>query len=242
MTQSKTFLVGFDRFIALPWAEFALEMAVHSIEDKPEQVKKLKGYLSVFMKGADATRKTANVLTRLWLDTYPSLAYQREQALRLYQETAPSAHLVLHWGMSLAVFPLFRDVALQIGKLFQLQGSFSRQEIHTRLLEKYSNISTLPRSIDRIIQTMADWKTIVKQSGGTFTSQSVAIESPKLQQWLIALVLQATPGHRVLLNDIYRLPEIFPFTLTNGEQFQIPVGTRVERDGNNMEYLVVKQK
>lgn len=240
MTQSKTFLVGFDRFIALPWAEFALEMAVHSIEDKPEQVKKLKEYLSVFMKGEDATRKTANVLTRLWIETYPTLARQRNQAIDIYQETAQSAHLVLHWGMSLAVFPLFRDVALQIGKLCQLQGSFSRQEIHTRLLEKYSNISTLPRSIDRIIQTLADWETISRQPDGTFTSQPVAIENRKLQHWLIALIIQATPGHRILLSDIYRLPEIFPFNLTNGEQFQSPAGTRVERDGNNLEYLVTK--
>lgn len=242
MTQSKTFLVGFDRFIALPWAEFALEMAVHATDDKTEQVKKLKKHLSVFMKGEDATRKTANVLTRLWIETYPSLAYQRNEAIGLYQETAQSAHLILHWGMSLAVFPLFRDVVSQIGKLCQLQGSFSRQEIHVRLLEKYSNISTLPRSIDRMIQTMANWDAIEKQPGGAFISKSIDIGNPKMQQWLIAILVQATPGHRVLLNDIYRLPEIFPFMLTNGEQLQIHASTRVERDGNNLEYLVIKRK
>jgi hypothetical protein len=176
----------------------------------------------------------------LWIETYPALAHQRNQAIGLYQETAQSAHLALHWGMSLAVFPLFRDVTMQIGKLCQLQGSFSRQEIHTRLLEKYSNISTLPRSIDRIIQTLADWETISKQPDGTFTSQSIGIEDRKLQHWLIALVLESTPGHRILLNDIYRLPEIFPFALINADQSPIPAGTRVERDGNNLEYLVKK--
>lgn len=242
MTQPKTFLVGFVRFIALPWAEFALEMAVHATEDKTEQVKKLKAYLSVFMKGEDATRKTANVLTRLWLETYPSLVNQRQQAMRLYQETAPPAHLVLHWGMSLAVFPLFRDVALQIGKLAQLQGSFSRHEIHTRLLERYSNISTLPRSIDRIIQTMADWKTIEKQTDGSFWVQAAPVDFPAMQQWLLVVSTLSTPGQRILLNDIYRLPEIFPFPLVSGEKLQIPAGTRIERDGNNLEYLVLQQK
>lgn len=240
MTQPKTFLVGFDRFIALSWAEFALEMTVHTTDDKSVQIKKLKDYLSIFMKGKDATRKTANVLTRLWIETYPALTHSRDQAINLYQESAQADHLVLHWGMSLAIFPLFRDVALQIGKLCQLQGSFSRQEIHTRLLEKYSNISTLPRSIDRIIQTMADWGTIANQSSGTYISPSIGIESPKLQNWLIALVVQATSGHRVVLNDIYRLPEIFPFSMINGEQSPIPADTRVERDGNNTEYLVKK--
>ena len=241
MTTNKPFLVGFDRFITLQWAEFALNLAVHSSSEKEIQVKELKRYISAFMDGNIAIDKTANVLTRLWLNSYPELAEYRAQGLAYYSETAPTDHLILHWGMSLAVFPLFRDVVIQMGRLFSIQGFFRREEIRSRLLEKYSNLGTLPRSINRIIQTMQDWKTIQKQADGSYQAQISHIQSPSLEQWLITIAISSTPQKRILLNDLYRLPELFPFVLNTGNGIKTPATIRVERDGNNLEYLVIKQ-
>jgi hypothetical protein len=142
--------------------------------------------------------------------------------------------------MALVVFPLFRDVALQMGKLLKLQGLFRRQEIHGRLMEKYSNLSTIPRSIDRIIQSMQNWVAIQQQSDGSFQFIEIRTGNTNLQQWLIAITVCATPQKRILVNDLFRLPELFPFVVQTDSILQSHLMTRIERDGNNLEYLVAK--
>ena len=240
MTEKQTFLVGFDRFIAFHWAEFALDLAAHSPLPTETQVKALKEYLSAFMTGNDAARKTANVLTRLWLNSYPELMEHRTQALGYYPEADVSDHLLLHWGMSLAVFPLFRDVTIQMGRLFSIQGYFHRKDIHNRLMEKYGNLSTLPRSIDRIIQTLQDWKAIQQQKQGQFQHQSYQCKNQNLEHWLISTTIYATPQKRIALSDLYRMPELFAFELNDDVRLKLSTSTRIERDGNNLEYLVSK--
>lgn len=76
------YLVGFDRFIALDWANFALELSSHS-EDETAKLSELKSWLSLRENGKDATRKTANVLTRLWLDNNSNASYFRDEARKL---------------------------------------------------------------------------------------------------------------------------------------------------------------
>jgi hypothetical protein len=239
MAETKTFLVGFDRFISYSWAEYTLEIAAHSIDKKEEQVKQVKQYLSVFIHGTDSTRKTANVLTRLWLDSYPQYDIHRAQCLEYFKETSPAEHLICHWGMSLAIFPLFRDVATQIGKLQNIQGFFRRADIHNRLLEKYSNLNTLPRTVDRIIQTFRDWKVIEIQDDGSIVACPRPMQNPKLQDWLISILVASAPHQRVVLNELYNQAELFPFELQTPLS-RIPAMTRIERDGNNLEYLSLK--
>ncbi len=68
------YLVGFDRFVALDWANYALELSSHS-ESETAKVSQLKSWLSLRVSGKDAARKTANVLTRLWLAPNPNTLF-----------------------------------------------------------------------------------------------------------------------------------------------------------------------
>ena len=155
MTETKQkYLVGFDRFIDIEWCEFALDLAAHPSMRKQDQIAELKTYLSNFIDGHDGIRKTANVLTRLWLDTDMILSELKKEAIQIHKKGNSVDNVALHWGMSLAVFPLFKDTAAQVGRLCSIQQYFKGNEIHSRLLENYGNVGTLPRSVDRILQSM----------------------------------------------------------------------------------------
>lgn len=233
------YLVGFDRFIDLEWSEFALDLAAQPSMRKQDRIIELKTYLSNFIDGNDAVWKTANVLTRLWLDTNIDSPELREEAIQIHKKGGKLEKVVLHWGMSLSVFPLFKDTAVQVGRLCDLQGSFHRNEIHARLLENYSNFGTLPRAVNRILQSMENWETLEKTNIRAYEKNCIRIINPEIEQWLIEVAINSSTHRRILFNDLFRLPELFPYRL-NGEIRGLISKSKyihLERDGNNLEYL-----
>jgi hypothetical protein len=231
--------VGFDRFIALEWAKFALEIA--SLPDPNEKkIRELKARLSTLISGEEAIRKTANVLTRLWLEPNSEVAPLANKAINLSPDLLDNEQVVLHYGIALALFPLFRDTCIQVGRLIQLQGMFHRQEVRQRVMEHYSNQGTIPRSVDRILQTLNNWGITAKGERTKYYVNRKVIKKQSLQLWLLEAAVYSAPEHRILLNDIFRLPDLFPFDF-NGEgrkALSLSSGLRIERDGTNHEYIV----
>jgi hypothetical protein len=233
------YLVGFDRFVALDWANFAMELSSTS-DTRSVKISRLKDWLSLKISGKDATRKTANVLARLWLEPNTATDYFRSEARRLYLEASKQDYIFFHWGMALLVFPFFRETCIQIGRLSALQTSVNRREIHSRVAEKYSNQGTIPRSVDRIIQTLVDWKLLKKTSRQEYVPCIYESKNAEIKKWLLEVLVHSRPDMRVPINDFYRLPELFPFEF-NGEIRQLiqsSLHLRLERDGQNSEYIV----
>lgn len=233
------YLVGFDRFVALEWANFALELSLHT-ESEHANVSKLKEWLSLKIAGKDAPRKTANVLTRLWLESNPEIEYFRNEARKMSLDTRNNDFVLFHWGMALLVFPFFRETCIQIGRLSALQSSINRKAVHLRVAEKYINLGTIPRSVDRIFQTLLDWKLIKKISQQEYVTVPYGTTDTNVKKWFLEAITFSTPSKRIPLNDFYRLPELFPFEF-NGEIRQLVLETslvKIERDGNNSEYMV----
>jgi len=240
LTETKQkYLVGFDRFIDIEWCEFALDLAAHPSMRKQDQIVKLKTYLSNFIDGHDGIRKTANVLTRLWLDTDMILSELKKEAIQIHKKGNSVDNVALHWGMSLAVFPLFKDTAVQVGRLCSIQQYFKRNEIHSRLLENYGNVGTLPRSVDRILQSMINWHILERVDIKKYACKSLTIADAEIEKWLIEVTINSSFHKRILFNDLFRLPELYPYRL-NGEIRSLISQSKyihLERDGNNLEYL-----
>lgn len=240
LTETKQkYLVGFDRFIDFEWCEFALDLATRSSMKKQDQIIELKTYLSNFIDGNDSIRKTANVLTRLWLDTDLIRSELKNEAIQIHKKGNKVDNVALHWGMSLAVFPLFKDTAAQVGRLCSIQKFFNRNEIHSRLLENYSNVGTLPRSVNRILQSMINWQTLEKVDKKKYTSKSLRIANDEIEKWLLEVTINSSIHKRILFNDLFHLPELYPYRL-NGEIRSLISQSKyihLERDGNNLEYL-----
>ena len=81
-----------------------MELASHLSLTKYEQVKELKDYLKNFIDSNESVKKTAIVLTRLWLNSYPTLSEFKKTAIVIHQNGNESDRIAIHWGMCLAVF------------------------------------------------------------------------------------------------------------------------------------------
>ncbi len=199
----------FDRFIRYEWVEHALELAIQ--QQNPSS---LQPWLLNQGLGKESARRTANLLTLLWFRPNSLMAPLRDKALSLFFSLSSDEHLVLHWGMAICQFPLFRETARVMGLLGRLQGEFTRHEIVQRIIEKYSNQSTVRRAVERIVQTLEDWKILqIQQDGRYELIYTQSIQSSTLAEWLLCTVMAENQEKYWLVTDLYRANEIFPFNL-----------------------------
>jgi len=241
MTELSLPQVGFDRFITYAWLEYALDLSIKESNDD-ERRNVLKSWLQTQIDGAEAARKTYNLLARIWFVEYPQTAHLRAEALRIALEIPQSDRIALHWGMCLANFHFFSDVILIAGRLIRLQGEFTLPVVQQRLAELYSNQGTIPRSVARIIQSLREWNIIIQIADGRYQSNSLfRMTHPGLAGFLVACALQHKTQQAWLLTDVLRLPEFFPFDVaSNGAQvIRASQLVNIHREGSNQEIIML---
>jgi hypothetical protein len=228
----------FDRFIAYAWTERALEMAV-----KQEPSQSFQNWLIGQGLGKESARRTGNILSRMWFKTASTSEPLLPDALGLFPSLNISEHLVLHWGMGIVHFPVFRETAQVIGRLGLLQGEFTKEEIINRVLMKYSNQSTIQRAIERTIQTMFDWSVIQITPQRKFR-QSITntISSPVLAEWLFRAIMIGLPEKYWILHDLVGAMEAFPFSLkSHTSVLYTSPHMEIVRDSNGAEIVGIRE-
>jgi len=200
----------FDRFVRYTWAERALETAINH---KPP--KAVQDWLIEQGLGKESARRTGNILSHMWIKPNSANEPLRTDALTLFPALDISAHLVLHWGMAIVQFPIFRETAQVIGRLGLLQGEFTKEEIINRVLTKYSNQSTIRRATERVIQTMLDWSVIQNSHLRKYQLTPIRlIQSPLLAEWLFHVTMLESPEKYWLFQDLLQALEVFPFDMS----------------------------
>jgi len=225
----------FDRFVRYEWAEYALEVAIQM-----ESPSHIKPYL--IMKGIapQSARRTANILSNWWFPKNQTGQYLKEKALRLLPSLSKSDRLILHWGMALNVFPLFRQTSRTIGALLRIQEEITNNEIITRIIGNYSNQVTIKRSVERLVQSFLDWKVLEKRSNKLIRSSPLIVSSSSLAEWLFQAVLLQHPNRFIPIQDLVRATEIFPFEIPSPMLlvYESP-SFSVHRDANGVETIGV---
>lgn len=223
----------FDRFIQYEWAEHALDLAWQ--QTQPHE---MKAWLIKQGIQGDSARRTANILTWLWFCQESPCNLLGAQALAMLSDLSLKDRRALHWGMAICVFPSFRETVQVIGRLTRLQGHFLRDEIVQRVLENYSNQSTMRRAIERTIQTLLNWEILDKNQKIYTINVSQVIHNPALIEWLYRCLLITTPERYWLISDLTRAPELFPFELPESERlFYASAHFSIHRDANGAEIV-----
>ena len=147
--------IGFDRFIHLSWAAAALDVraGVASIED-------LTDLIDATHSGSAAKKKTRTVLNRLWLEPRPELADFADRGVKIYREAPDTPISALTWGMALATYPFFGNVAEIVGRLTALQGDCASAEVHRRMAEIFGEREGTRRMTNMVLQSQASWEAI----------------------------------------------------------------------------------
>jgi len=201
---SKKLLVGADRFLALEWANYAYELCLSAI-DQDSSRKALREYLESQMLGQVSTRKTTDQLYRLWL--YSSDPYQtlREMTRSLLKPIDHAQTAVLHLGMAINVFPIYRETVRVIGTLERLADQISTKAISARVIEKFPTTTSIPRTVNRVLQTLDDWH-FIEVNQGLVVVKEILLVDPKLVNWYILAILRATEQNEITLQELETCP------------------------------------
>ncbi|NLI08746.1 MAG: hypothetical protein GX457_16905 [Thermotogaceae bacterium] len=200
----KTISVGADRFLALQWVNYAYELFISSL-DQDSSRKALREYLENQMLGQVSTRKTTDQLFRLWLysgDPYQTL---REMTLSIAKPIDLAQMAVFHLGMAINVFPIYRETVRVIGTLERLTDQISTKAISTRVIEKFPTTTSIPRTVNRVLQTLDDWH-FIELTQGLVVVKEILLLDPKLVNWFILTTLRAIQQNEITLQELDTCP------------------------------------
>ena len=202
--------IGFDRKVELPWINMAAELAGRRM-NVAQIAHHLDNLLQDYITGKDARRKTRTVVLAMWAKTPPELSELRSEAFKLLRSLKPINHRAVHWGMAMAVYPFFGEVAAITGRLIHLQGSASEAEIQRRVKEIYGDRQTVTRAVQRTLATFLCWQVVQRPQPTVYVPVApLTITGKKLTTWLIEAFLHYSESSHPLA-AILHSPAYFPF-------------------------------
>jgi hypothetical protein len=164
------------------------------------------------IKGSESRRKSVLSLVRVWARVPEPQFELQKRGLGLYLDSNTEEKIWLHWGMSIAAFPIFVDVALTIGKLLKLQAYITSGQVHREIYSKWGQRSTLQKAVQSILISMKDWGTLTYdeklrryEQGARFSAQTIEI-----QKWLLEILLFSN-NTQINISQINNNPLTYPF-------------------------------
>lgn len=212
--------VGLSQRLQLDWLERTAMLAASGAdtsEIRQELDLFLGDKLSVGTTSTGQTNRSKAIsnLMKIWVSVPKSLVSFRNEGLLHLQRLPTKAHLPLHWGMTMAVYPFFYTVTEHTGRLLKLQGTVAAAQVYRRMQEKLGERSTVARATRRVLRSIHDWDVLEDTSEkGIYRAKPVSIiEDTKLGLWLIEAVLLASKAHSSPLRVASQTPALFPFSI-----------------------------
>jgi len=232
--------IGLDRRIHLDWLELTANLVLagnHKSDVKIQLQDKLKDQLPSKGNVVRGIRsKTITVLMKVWINVPKGLEDLRDTGLDLLRTLPKDNHIAVHWGMIMAVYPFWSEVAAQTGRLLSLQGGAASVHVQRRIRERYGERETVSTATHRLIRSFIDWGVLVKTSGKRIYSRglSLALDEPKLISWLIEASLHARPEGKATVGNLLNNRSLFPFQLSAfSENHLIDLSPRLEVHRNS---------
>ena len=150
MSRKASPVIGFNRRVDLKWLGYTVRLFTGG-HDESKIHEELSAYLSSKLSiGSSAKRgsreKTITLLLKTWVRVRPEIEPLRDDGLELLESLPKSQHLAVHWGMTMAAYPFWGEVAAVTGRLLRLQGTAAAVQIQRRVREIYGEKETAYRS------------------------------------------------------------------------------------------------
>ena len=241
MSTGKKSTIGFDRTIHLEWLDIAAARV--SRGDAPSEIRKvLWDFLEDLVPGNtnnSGRGKTLTVLTRIWLTVPDHVQLLRKNALKCLASANGENRVAIHWAMVVATHPFFFDVATHVGKLLALHGQANRSQIKRRMTESWGDRSTLERTIQHVLKSIAQWGVLHSGSekGSLVAARNPIQVSEEIAELLVHGVL-LSQGRGMPLSQLASHPALFPFELqVNAARLRKHEGLRVQRQGDQSDFV-----
>ena len=241
-------MIGFDRRIRLDWLEATAEWKAQGLSIKTIRTNLydlLEGKVSAKVQDG-ALRKTFTVLAHIWLTVSEDLVPLRDEGLILLRKLSDSERIALHWGMCMATYPFFSEVAGQIGRLNSLQGEFTLDQVRRRMVEKWGDTERVKRSVRHVVQTLRDWQTLIplERKGAYSKNNPITIESTLLKSWLVEALVRSNKANIIPVRSVNNNPIFFPFTMDQPTVRDLDANTRLStfRHGLDEDMVTLNDK
>lgn len=211
--------IGFSQRVRLEWLEQTANLVLagndrSAVNETLQEL--LRDKISVGSQAERGNReKIITILTRIWLNTPSELDSLRLGGLEMLRRLPPRDHVTIHWGMAMAVYPFWADVAVQVGRLLRLQGFAAASHVQRRIREQYGERETVSRAARRVLRSYIDWGVLGKtEVKGVYKAAPILpIEDNRLISWLVEASLHARSNGAAPLRELIDNPSLFPFHL-----------------------------
>ncbi len=211
--------IGIKQAIRLEWMEKTANLLLAGLDEKSIR-KELHEYLATSKDDGSKTDRSketqtfvVNNLMTTWFSPESELLDFKDDALDMLRRH-PSEAIAIYWAMLCAVYPFWFNVALQVGRLLNLQGQVTLQQIQGRLKEQYGDRQTVSRYARYVIRSFVAWEVLRDSNKGCYEKCTpLPIHNRDITMLLMEAILHAIPegkGHLRMLTDS---PALFPFQL-----------------------------
>lgn len=202
-------MIGLSRPIKIEWLNKTVDLVSEGKTD--EEIKnELNEYLSFEITSPTNLRKTREILLTIWVKTPDELKLIKSIALELYKSDNVNK-LALHWCMLLLAYPVFSDVCALIGKLTDIQETFTTAWLKQKLFDLWGERTTLLHSIDKILQTLKNVGAIENKRIGEYKIVSSKITDDRMKCFIVLTIIAMKNKAYYETSELSNVPQMFPF-------------------------------
>lgn len=204
-------LVGLSRAIKVEWLNKTVEL-IKQGKTEAEIKSDLNEYLSYEITSPTNLRKTREILLAIWVRTPDEYKNIKTLALKLYEtDTKCINKRVAHWCMLLLTYPIFSDVCALIGKLVDIQDTFTTAWLKQKLFDLWGERTTLLHSSDKILQTLRYLGTIENEKVGVYKIISCDVSDDAARSLIALTILAINSKAYYEVSELSQVPQMFPF-------------------------------
>ena len=202
-------MIGLARPLKTEWMDKTADLVLEG--KSTEDIKaELNGYLSFEIESPTSLRKTRDSLINLWALRSDEFTNVRESALSLYPKLK-SDKLPLHWCLLLLKYPVFSDICALIGKITNIEESFTTAWMREKLYESWGERTSLDVPVKNILRSLVDFGTLEKAKVGVYKTKERSIGDEKVIRLLIITLLKLKKKPYYEISEFSRVPLFFPF-------------------------------
>ena len=244
-TRRKT--IGFDRKLRLDWLDATADWAVQglSVADLRTRLEQLLAGRVAGDGPHSARGKTMTVLLHIWVLVPDALVPLRDDGMALLRDRSGRDRLPLHWGMCVATYPFFRDVATTTGRLLSLQGTAALSQVVRRMTESWGERSTLIRAVQRVVRSFVEWGVLVETNErGIFSAapKITVADGDGVGPWLLEAGISNCENQARPFRSLAGAASFFPLELKlSPRHVEGSPRLEVHRQGLDEDVVVLKQ-
>lgn len=235
-------IIGFDRRLRREWLDAIASKCIAGAS-----LHELRKFGHTLLReacaGDEARGKTLTVLFHLWVGTPGKATSLREVAMDLFADLDSPRRIALHWGLSIATYPFFRNAADAAGRLLALQDSVSLAQVQRRLAERWGQRPTAERAGRRIVRSWIDWGLLreTKQRGTYVRSKPIEVGGA-LASWMVEALLSGSEAESQAITQVRKAPALFPFDLRfSAHDLRRASRLVVHRQGGDEDVVMLKR-